>query len=442
MSFAHEVDATHDPQLRSFVESAHDPATDFPIQNLPLGVFRRREGGAARIGCAIGTFVLDLPACSERGLLQGLPSQVQAALGDPALNRLMACPAHERRALRHRSSHLLRDDGAQVTARPHKEAVLVPQAEVEMLLPATVGDYSDFYASVFHANNVGQMLRPDNPLLPNYKHVPIGYHGRASSLVVSGTGVKRPSGQTEPAAAGDAPSFGPSRSLDYELEVGAFVAEGNALGQTIPLAEAERHLFGLVLVNDWSARDLQKWEYQPLGPFLAKSFATSVSPWVVTLEALAPYRVPAFARPAGDPRPLPYLADENDAARGGIDLRLEVALLTRAMREKGQPPAVLSRSGLRSLYWTLAQLLTHHASNGCNLRPGDLIASGTVSGPDESERGCLLERTWRGTEPLTLPNGETRRFLEDGDEVVLRGHCGREGFARIGFGECRGVVLA
>ena len=320
--------------------------------------------------------------------------------------------------------------------------MLVPQADVEMLLPATVGDYSDFYASLFHATRVGQMLRPDNPLLPNYKHVPIGYHGRASSLVVSGTGVKRPCGQTEPAAAGEAPTFGPSRSLDYELEVGAFVAEGNALGQTIPIAEAERHLFGLVLVNDWSARDVQKWEYQPLGPFLAKSFATSVSPWVVTLEALAPYRVPAFARPAGDPRPLPYLADEDDAARGGIDLRLEVALLTRSMREKGQPPAVLSRSGLRSLYWTLAQLLTHHASNGCNLRPGDLIASGTVSGPEKSERGCLLELTLRGTEPLTLPNGETRRFLEDGDEVILRGHCSREGFARIGFGECRGVVLA
>ena len=390
----------------------------------------------------VGTLVLDLPAGQERGLLAGLPTQVLAALRDPTLNRLMACPAPERRALRHRSSHLLREDGAQVTARPHAEAVLVPQADVEMLLPATVGDYSDFYASLVHATRVGQMLRPDNPLLPNYKHVPIGYHGRASSLVVSGTGVKRPGGQTEPAAAGEAPTFGPSRSLDYELEVGAFVAEGNALGQTIPIAEAERHLFGLVLVNDWSARDVQKWEYQPLGPFLAKSFATSVSPWVVTLEALAPYRVPAFARPAGDPRPLPYLADEDDAARGGIDLRLEVALLTRLMREKGQPPAVLSRSELRSLYWTLAQLLTHHASNGCNLRPGDLIASGTVSGPDKSERGCLLELTLRGAEPLTLPNGETRRFLEDGDEVILRGHCTREGFARIGFGECRGVVLA
>lgn len=442
MSVAREIDGTHDQGLRSFVESAHDPATDFPIQNLPLGVFRRSEGGAPRIGSAIGALVLDLPACKERGLLQGLPSQILAALDDPALNRVMACPAHERRALRHRSSHLLRTEGAQVTARGCADAVLVPQAGVEMLLPAVVGDYSDFYASVFHATNVGQMLRPDQPLLPNYKHVPIGYHGRASSLVVSGTEVRRPSGQQEPGAAGGMPSFGPSRSLDYELEVGAFVAEGNSLGHAIPLAEAERHLFGLVLVNDWSARDLQKWEYQPLGPFLAKSFATSVSPWVVTLEALAPYRVPAFLRPEGDPAPLPYLSDEADAAQGGIDLRLEVALLTRGMRERGEPAAVLSRSEFRSLYWTLGQLLTHHASNGCNLRPGDLIASGTVSGPDKSQRGCLLELTWRGTEPLVLRNGETRRFLEDGDEVVLRGHCAREGFARIGFGECRGRVRA
>ncbi len=436
-----ETDATHDAKLQSFVTSAQALATDFPIQNLPLGVFRRGASDAPRIGCGIGSLVLDLRAAKERGLLQGLPTQVLATLEGTALNGLMACPVHERRALRHRLSHLLREDGAQVTARPHAEAVLVPQAEVEMLLPAAVGDYSDFYASVFHATNVGTMLRPESPLLPNYKHVPIGYHGRASSLVVSGTKVKRPSGQTEPSTAGGPPSFGPSRSLDYELEVGAFVAEGNPLGQTIPLAEAERHLFGLVLVNDWSARDLQKWEYQPLGPFLAKSFATSVSPWVVTLEALRPYRVPAFARPAGDPQPLPYLADENDAAQGGIDLRLEVALLTRVMRETGQPPAVVSRSRLRSLYWTLAQMLTHHASNGCNLRPGDLLASGTVSGPDRSERGCLLELTWRGSEPLALPSGETRRFLEDGDEVILRGHCEREGFARIGFGECRGMVL-
>jgi fumarylacetoacetase len=435
-----EIDATHDPALRSFVESAQG-TTDFPIQNLPLGVFRRGAGERPRVGTAIGALVLDLAASRERGLFEGLPTQVLSAVGERELNALMACPAHERRALRHRVSHLLRAEGGQVTARPHADAVLVPQAQVEMLLPAAAGDYTDFYASVFHATNVGTMLRPDNPLLPNYKHVPIGYHGRASSLVASGTSVKRPAGQTEPPEPGSPPGFGPSRSLDFELEVGAFVAEGNALGEPIRIAEARSKLFGLVLVNDWSARDLQKWEYQPLGPFLAKSFATSVSPWVVTLEALAPYRVPAFARPPGDPEPLPYLHDEADQKEGGLDLRLEVAIATRAMRDKGLEAAVVTRSNLRALYWTLAQLLTHHASNGCNLRPGDLLASGTVSGPEKGERGCLLELTWRGTEPLALPGGETRRFLEDGDEVILRGHCAREGFARIGFGECRGGVV-
>jgi fumarylacetoacetase len=436
-----EIDATHDARLRSFVESAQDPGTDFPIQNLPLGVFRPRGGGAPRLGCAIGSFVLDLPACVELGLLQGLPTGVLSAVGEGVLNGLMARPPQERRALRHRLSHLLREEGGQVSARPHAGSVLRPKAEVEMLLPAAVGDYTDFYASIFHATNVGRMLRPDQPLLPNYKHVPIGYHGRASSLVVSGTDVKRPSGQSEPGAPGDPPAFGKSRSLDYELEVGVFVAEGNPLGRPIPVRDAERHLFGLVLVNDWSARDIQKWEYQPLGPFLAKSFATSVSPWVVTLEALAPYRVPAFVRPPGDPAPLPYLEGETDRERGGVDLQLEVLLQTRAMREGGVEPALLSRSNLRQLYWTLPQLLVHHASNGCNMRPGDLLASGTVSGPERHERGCLLELTSRGAEPVSLPSGETRRFLEDGDLVILRGHCAREGFARIGLGECRGMVV-
>jgi fumarylacetoacetase len=308
-----------------------------------------------------------------------------------------------------------------------------------MLLPAVVGDYTDFYASLFHATNVGQMLRPDNPLLPNYKWVPIGYHGRASSLVVSGTAVARPQGQTEPGEGGE-PRFGPTRALDYELEVAAFLGPGNRLGTPIPLAEAESHLFGLCLLNDWSARDVQKWEYQPLGPFLAKSFATSISPWVVTLEALAPYRAPAFARPAGDPQPLPYLSHSEDREHGGLDLRLEVRLATKPMRERGLEPFRVSHSNLRDLYWTLAQLVAHHSSNGCNLRPGDLIASGTVSGPEKENRGCLIERTWRGREPLSLPSGEERRFLEAGDEVILRGHCEREGFARIGFGECRGVV--
>ncbi len=435
-----KLDGTHDAALRSWVESANVPGSDFPVQNLPLGVFRRGGSGPARIGCAIGDRLLDLAACEARGLLRGLPSDVEEACRATALNALMALEPRVRGTLRHRLSHLLRADGGFVTARAADDDVLVSQADAQMLLPAAVGDYTDFYASVFHATNVGKMMRPDNPLLPNYKWVPIGYHGRASSLVVSGTPVRRPCGQTEPAGGG-APSFGPSRSLDYELEVGAFLGPGNPLGEPVPIAAAEDRVFGLCLVNDWSARDLQKWEYQPLGPFLAKSFATSVSPWVVTLEALAPYRVPAFARPEGDPRPLAYLADDENEARGGIDLRLEVLLSSRAMRKKGLAPFVVSRSNLRDLYWTLAQMVAHHSSNGCNLRPGDLIATGTVSGADDDGRASLIERTWRGTRPLALPSGEERRFLEDGDEVVLRGRCEREGFAGIGFGECRGEVV-
>jgi fumarylacetoacetase len=435
-----EVDDTHVASLRSWVDSANEPATDFPVQNLPLGVFRYRGEGPARVGCAIGDEVLDLAACSERGLLRGLPADVEEACRGASLNGLIAIEPRVRGSLRQRLSHLLRAEEGFVTARAEAANVLVPRADAQMLLPAAVGDYTDFYASVFHATNVGKMLRPDQPLFPNYKWAPIGYHGRASSLVVSGTLVRRPSGQAE-AAGGGAPAFGPSRNLDYELEVGAFLGPGNALGEPVPLAEAESRIFGLCLVNDWSARDLQKWEYQPLGPFLAKSFATSVSPWVVTREALAPYRVPALARPPGDPRPLPYLFHDENETRGGIDVRLEVLLSSKTMRERRLPPLAVSRSRLRDLYWTLAQMVAHHTSNGCNLRPGDLIASGTVSGPEDEARGCLLERTWRGIEPLVLPSGEERRFLEDGDEVILRGHCEREGFARIGFGECRGTVV-
>ena len=434
-----KTDDTHDASLRSWVESANDPATDFPVQNLPLGVFRRGGARPARIGCAVGDQVADLAACAERGLLRGLPSDVEDACRVTSLNALMALEARVRGTLRHRLSHLLRAEGGFVTAREDAAQVLVPQANVEMLLPAKIGDYTDFYASVFHATNVGKMLRPDNPLLPNYKWVPIGYHGRASSLVVSGTEIARPQGQTEPGEGGE-PRFGPTRSLDYELEVAAFLGPGNPLGAPIPIAEAESHLFGLCLLNDWSARDVQKWEYQPLGPFLAKSFATSISPWVVTMEALAPYRTRAFARAAGDPQPLAYLSHSEDREHGGVDLKLEVRLATKAMRERGLEPFRVSHSNLRDVYWTLAQMLAHHSSNGCNLRPGDLIASGTVSGPEPENRGCLIERTWRGTEPLALPSGEERRFLEPGDEVILRGHCEREGFARIGFGECRGVV--
>jgi fumarylacetoacetase len=345
-------------------------------------------------------------------------------------------------ALRQNVSRILRTGGAPNRYDVERAArILLPMAEAELFLPAEVGDYTDFYASAYHATNVGSMFRPDNPLLPNYKHVPIGYHGRASSLVVSGTPVRRPNGQTK-GADDAAPTFGPSRSLDYEMEIGAFVGPGNRLGTRIAVEEAEAHLFGLCLVNDWSARDVQSWEYQPLGPFLAKNFATTLSPWVVTFEALEPFRTHALPRPAGDPRPLPYLDSVVDRARGAFDITLEVWLRTARMRDASQPAVRLSRGRFADMYWTLAQLLTHHASGGCNLRPGDLLASGTVSGPDRDARGCLLELTWRGAEPLTLPGGETRRFLEDGDEVIMRGVCEREGAARIGFGECRGVVLA
>jgi fumarylacetoacetase len=433
------TDGTHDAALRSFVESANDPAADFPIQNLPLGVFRRGGLGRPRIGCAIGDRVLDLLACGERGLLRGLPAAVEEACAGETLNPLMAIAARERGTLRHRLSHLLRAEGGFVTARGVAAEVLAAAGEAEMRVPAAIGDYTDFYASVFHATNVGMMLRPDNPLLPNYKWVPIGYHGRASSVVVSGTAIARPAGQTEPGDDG-VPRFGPTRSLDYELEVAAFVGPGNALGEHVPLDEAESQLFGLVLLNDWSARDVQKWEYQPLGPFLAKSFATSISPWVVTAEALLPFRAPAFARPPGDPEPLAHLAHPEDRAHGGFDVRLEVLLSSAAMRARGLAPSRVSHSNLRDVYWTFAQMIAHHSSNGCNLRPGDLIASGTVSGPEPDNRGCLLERTWRGKEPLALPDGEERRFLEPGDEVILRGRCERAGSASIGFGECRGVV--
>ena len=311
--------------------------------------------------------------------------------------------------------------------------------DAELLLPATIGDYTDFYASVHHATNVGSMFRPDNPLLPNYKWVPIGYHGRASSIVPSGAPVRRPRGQRKDPNA-EEPAFAPTRSLDYEMEVGFLVGVGNARSEPVPVDEAEAHLFGVCLVNDWSARDIQSWEYQPLGPFLSKNFATTVSPWVVTLDALAPFRSPAATRPAGDPAPLPYLSSPADQSAGALDIQVEVHLSSARMRAEGLAPVRLSRGRVADLYWTAAQMLAHHTSGGCNLAPGDLFASGTVSGPTKDARGCLLELTWRGTEPLALPTGEKRAFLEDGDEVVMRGYAEREGAVRIGFGECRGVV--
>jgi fumarylacetoacetase len=319
------------------------------------------------------------------------------------------------------------------------KSFLAPMRDVQMHLPAEIGDYTDFYASIHHATRVGKLFRPDNPLLPNYKYVPIGYHGRASSIVVSGTEVHRPSGQTKPASATE-PTFGVSRSLDYELEVGIFVGPGNSLGRGIPINEAERHIFGLCLVNDWSARDIQSWEYQPLGPFLAKNFATTISPWIVSMEALAPYRVPAAVRGEGDPAPLPYLALA-DPAHGGVDVTLEVFLQSEKMRQAGIEAIEVSRGNLRDLYWAPAQLLTHHASSGCNLRSGDLLATGTISGPEQGSEGCLLEMKHRG-EPVKLPTGETRTFLEDGDTVIFRGHCAAPGLPRIGFGECVGKIVS
>jgi fumarylacetoacetase len=434
------LDETHDSEAQSWVESANVAGSDFPIQNLPFGVFRRRDAGAeARVGVAIGDRILDLDGMQSEGLLaeKGVRLAANACASD-SLNPLMAVGAGPRRALRRRLHAILRQD-APASDRQAVARHLIAQADVDMLLPAAVGDYTDFYASIFHATNVGKLFRPDNPLLPNYKYIPIGYHGRASSLVPAGTPVRRPSGQTSDGDA--APKFGPARALDYELEVGFFVSAGNRLGETIPIDEAEEHIFGICLVNDWSARDIQAWEYQPLGPFLGKSFATSLSPWVVTMEALAPFRTAAFARAEGDPAPLPYLFGEGDQEQGGLDLGLDVSLLSVRMREAGIAPVVLGRSNFRDMYWTMAQMLTHHASNGCNLRPGDLLASGTVSGADKTARGCLLELTSRGKDPVVLPTGEQRKFLEDGDEIILRGFCERDGFRRIGLGSCGGAIL-
>jgi fumarylacetoacetase len=419
--------------LKSWVVSANDPDTCFPLENLPFGVFHHAHSN--RIGIAIGDQILDLHACATNGLLKPIASEMVDACKANVLNPLLSLGTRAASAVRREVKVLLTD----TQVRSRVEPLLIPLRDVEMRLPAHIGDYTDFYASIHHATRVGKLFRPDNPLLPNYKYVPIGYHGRASSIVISGTDIRRPRGQTK-LPASDQPAFGPSRSLDYELEVGIFVGPGNSLGQPIPIAEAEQHIFGLCLVNDWSARDIQAWEYQPLGPFLAKNFATTISPWIVTMEALAPYRVAAAVRPQGDPAPLPYLTSTSPSP-AAIDLALEVFLQSEQMRLAGIAPMQLSSSNLRDLYWTPAQLVTHHAGNGCNLRPGDLLATGTISGPEQGSEGCLLEMKYR-SEPLSLPTGETRTFLENGDEVVFRAFCHRPGLPRIGFGECTGRVIA
>ncbi|CAN7401153.1 fumarylacetoacetase [Aquipseudomonas alcaligenes] len=430
---------TQNDNRRSWIASANEHP-DFPLQNLPLGIFSP-VGGTPRGGVAIGEQVFDLKVATTTGLFEGEAADAARVAAGEDLNAFFALGANARRALRRQLQDLLAEGSpAQARLEALGAELLPAAADCQLHLPARIGDYTDFYVGIHHANNVGRLFRPDNPLLPNYKYVPIGYHGRASTVCVSGTPVHRPNGQTLPPGA-EVPNFGPSKRLDYELELGIWIGQGNAMGDAIAIGEAEQHIAGYCLLNDWSARDLQAWEYQPLGPFLAKNFATSVSPWVVTAEALEPFRTAQPARPEGDPQPLPYLLDANDQARGAFDIQLEVLLQTAAMRERGQQPQRLALSNTQHMYWTVAQLVAHHAAGGCKLQPGDLFGSGTLSGPEADAFGSLLESTFGGKQPLSLASGEQRTFLESGDEVILRAWCEGEGRVRIGFGECRGRVL-
>jgi len=428
------LNETHDPARRSLVESANAPDCDFPIQNLPFGVFRPAAGERPRVGVAIGDQILDVAAAGAA--FEGLAADAARACDAPRLNHLMSLGPRAWSALRQALSRALSAEHGAAAIR----AYLSPSARAELLLPVAIGDFTDFWASIFHASNAGRAFRPDNPLLPNYKYVPIAYHGRASSIRVSGTPFKRPRGQRKAADAA-APSYQPSRGLDFELELGVYVGVPSELGESVAVREVADHLFGYCLLNDWSARDLHAWEYQPLGPFLGKNFATTVSPWVVTAEALLPFHVPAFARPPGDPAPLPYLDDADDRARGGLDVTLEAYVSTAAMRRAGVAPMRTTHTSTKWLYWTIAQMVAHHTSNGCNLATGDLIGSGTISGPDKSSWGSLLELTARGAEPLVMPTAEKRGYIEDGDEIIFRGYCDKLGYPRIGLGECRAVVL-
>jgi fumarylacetoacetase len=429
------IDQTHDSKLRSWVDSANAADTDFPIQNLPFGRFRR--AGIVehwRIGVAIGDQVLDLKLASEKCPWERAVQDLLAPLATGDLNAFMAQGAVARRALRTALSKAL-SEGSDLAAP--LAGCLVAQSDVVMSVPCTIGDYTDFYTGIHHATAVGKLFRPDQPLMPNYKWVPIGYHGRSSSIGVSGMSFPRPVGQFKTEA--QTPQFGPSRKVDYELELGAFIGPGNALGEPVPIARAEDRLFGVTLLNDWSARDIQAWEYQPLGPFLAKNFASTISPWIVTMEALEPFRV-AYERPEGDPQPLAYLSSAQNRERGALDIQLSVWLQSAAMRKHGDAPMLLSQSNFRDAYWTLAQLVAHHTVNGCNLQPGDLLGSGTQSGPQPGQGGSLLELTLGGKQAITLAKGETRTFLEDGDTVILRAHCARAGRRRIGFGDCAASV--
>lgn len=436
------MNKTHDPALTSWIGAANAPDADFPIQNLPFGVFSRKGDTERRVGVAIGDQIVDVGESLSANLWTDEARDIARFCDRPDMRELMSAPKESLSFFRARLSELLSGEpGDDSAINPLPPGALVPMSEAVMRLPIEIGDYTDFYASIYHATNVGRLFRPDSPLLPNYKYVPIGYHGRASSIVLAGTDVRRPKGQTQPVGA-SAPVFGPSQMLDYEAEIGFFVGQGNDLGDTISIEGAEDHIFGVCLVNDWSARDIQSWEYQPLGPFLSKNFATSISPWVVTWEALEPYRVPAFFRPPSDPRPLPYLSSDRNQNEGGIDLTIEVYIRSMLMKEGHMRPTRLSAASLADMYWTAAQMLTHHASNGCNLRTGDLFASGTISGPEPGSQGCILELTRRGAEPIVLPTGEERKFLHDGDEIIIRGFLQREGAARIGLGECAGLIVA
>ena len=426
------IDQTHDSELRSWVEDANGHL-DFPIQNLPFGIFRPRDG-APQGGIAIGDHILSLSALAASGLLEGEAQLACVAATGGMLNQMFGLGGGPRIALRRAVSALLAQGS---TKRPK---LLCSSAECDVLLPARVGDYTDFYAGIVHAENVGRLFRPENPLLPNYKWVPIGYHGRASSVRVSGECVRRPSGQRKLADEAE-PTFGPTRELDFELELGVWIGPGNALGEPVAIDEAEEHIAGYCLLNDWSARDMQRWEYQPLGPFLAKSFHTTVSGWVVTPEALAPFRQAQAKRSLSDPQPMPYVFSETDQTSGALNLELGVSLSSAEMRRKNLAPCRLTRSNAENLYWTPAQLLTHHASNGCSLMAGDLLGTGTISSSALDGAGSLLEWTKGGREAITLPSGETRLYLDDSDEVHLRAQATREGYVSIGFGECRAVIL-
>ena len=429
-----DLDETHDPEATSWVTSANGHP-DFGLANLPFGIFRT-PGGSPRGGIRIGDMIIDLAGLASSGLLSGPAQRAVEAGAGATLNPLFALGSGPRVALRLAVHRLLQRSS---TGADRIRPLLRPVAEAELLLPATIGDYTDFYAGIHHALNVGRLFRPDNPLLPNYRWVPVGYHGRASSVQVSGIPFRRPRGQLK--VSPDAPpAYMPTERLDLELELGIWIGAGNASGEPVPIGRASDQVAGYCLLNDWSARDVQAWEYQPLGPFLAKSFATTVSAWVVTPEALAPFRA-GIDRPGGDPPPLPYLRDDHDQRSGALDIGLEVLLSTTQMRAEQMPPHLLSASSTRHLYWTPAQLITHHTSGGCNLRPGDLLGTGTISAPISVGYGSLLEITRGGAEPIVLPSGEQRTFLADGDEIILTARAERAGAAPVGFGECRATVL-